>query len=142
MNVIPIAEILGPGTEGLCSAKRTEGPPEPAELSIGVSRRWRGAGSESVSNIEAEMWSLGISAAARMGIRCQRWIRAGSNAELPGSDGWLEGREEFHDDRALDDLDEGFLRDWLAERDDQKRRPGCGCGGVEDFHRPTSDTTG
>ena len=36
-------------------------------------------------------------------------FRNWSVAELLGCDGWLEGKEEFNDDRALDDLDESVL---------------------------------
>ena len=66
-------------------------------------------------------------------------VWAGSDTKLLGSDGWFEGGEAFHNDRALDDLDDGFLescswlaflRDWHVEKDGQELRPDCGGGGV------------
>ena len=36
--------------------------------------------------------------------------RVGSNAGVSGSDGWLEGIEELHNDGALDVLEKGLLK--------------------------------
>ena len=81
-----------------------------------------------------------------------RWPPTGgwrwSNAELPGSDGWLEGFEELHNKRALEALDDGLLNGerancWLTslwrgfvERDGQELRPDGGSYVVEDTVGP------
>ena len=109
------------------------------------SRRARLSGAEGVGNVEAEVnVVVGRLRGGPDEFRCQVWVRAGSDAELAGSGGQLEGCEEFHDDRALGKLDEGFLecdgahsrlvslRDWHVEKDGQELRPTCDFVGFED----------
>ena len=67
-------------------------------------------GPQGVGNVEAEVDVLvGRLRGGSGEFCCQLRVRTESNVELPWSDGWLECLEEFQNDRALNDLDEGLL---------------------------------
>ena len=72
---------------------------------------------DGVGTVEAEVNAVvGCLRGGSDEFRCQL-----PNAELPRSDGWLEGCEEFNNGLALDDIDEGFL-------DCDPGWPSCGAG--------------
>ena len=63
-------------------------------------------GSEIVGHVEAEVDVVVGCLSGGSKFCCQVDVRAGSSAEVPEYDGWLEGFEELHNERAPDDLGE------------------------------------